>query len=267
MMEEDHDKILSLLARFFATSAIGEGLCLVGGSRYRYLDGSGRSSRDLDYHVGRGDPLTRAEAIGKFLTERAIPEVRRLVGYDGRVSRENHPGAEPLATMALIRVAFWRHEPTKRRIETSVDLIQLPLADPPEPRLVDGRVYLTISDADMIEAKLIALLNRVFIAPRDLFDIHQFQGALSVDTATRLDRKLAGLGLDEAKVRRQWSRLRRQERYLAKALDDLLETGVDQEVAEGLRRAGGGSAMYTRVAERLEEIINRLQKDHVGEGA
>jgi uncharacterized protein YbjT (DUF2867 family) len=44
------DRLMRIIARVVATSPAGVGLHLIGGFRYRLLDGSQRFSVDIDYH-------------------------------------------------------------------------------------------------------------------------------------------------------------------------------------------------------------------------
>jgi hypothetical protein len=58
------ERIQMLAAKVLATHAAGRGLCLVGGFRYRMLDGSARASLDLDYHWD-GDLVSKQAEIAE----------------------------------------------------------------------------------------------------------------------------------------------------------------------------------------------------------
>ena len=55
-------------------------------------------------------------------------------------------------------------------------------------KTIAGTVFLTVSDADMIESKILACLNRPFFQVRDILDIFLFQDTLSHDTPVRLSK-------------------------------------------------------------------------------
>lgn len=65
---ETLEAIQQMAARLVATSPAGEGLRLVGGLRYRLLDGSCRSSLDIDYHWP-GDLRKRRDELLAFLEQ------------------------------------------------------------------------------------------------------------------------------------------------------------------------------------------------------
>ncbi len=44
------ERLQQMVARVVATNRPGRNLILIGGFRYRFLNGSGRMSRDIDYH-------------------------------------------------------------------------------------------------------------------------------------------------------------------------------------------------------------------------
>ena len=56
------ERIQVLAAKILATHAAGRGLCLVGGFRYRMLDGSARASVALNYHWDGNLANKQAEA-------------------------------------------------------------------------------------------------------------------------------------------------------------------------------------------------------------
>jgi len=72
--------------------------------------------------------------------------------------------------------------------------------DLPVVSTVAGTVYLTASDADMIEGKVIALLNRTFVEGRDIIDLFLFHDQLVADAAERLKAKFGSLHISPAAV-------------------------------------------------------------------
>ena len=94
---ETLERLEGLLARIVATHRPGQGLPLVGGFRFRLLNGSPRMSADVDYHWDGDLEEKRAEVAG--LLERAfLPRVEEEFGFAGRIVPAGGPevAASPL---------------------------------------------------------------------------------------------------------------------------------------------------------------------------
>ena len=65
----ESEAIQGLIVRTLATNPAGHRLCLIGGFRYRLLDGSARRSVDVDYHW-EGDLVAKQrEVIDRVIDE------------------------------------------------------------------------------------------------------------------------------------------------------------------------------------------------------
>src|SRR5450759_747355 len=151
------EEIQKLTARFLAINPAGHKLCLIGGFRYRLLNASCRTSRDIDYHW-EGDLASKQADIIELLRKKLLPEVKTRFGYDGAIHPATGPEADSPAA-CVIDMAFYHLGMAGHRIEVPVEITRIQCSDPPVVRTVGGTVFLTASDVDMIESKVVALFN------------------------------------------------------------------------------------------------------------
>lgn len=129
--------------------------------------------------------------------------------------------------------------------------------DPGMIRTAEGVVYPTPSDADLIEAKAIAVINRLHLAHRDLVDPFLFGGHFLPDSAQRLRAKLTASGIDPAQVQGRLEDPRRNRDYHARALQKIIDDQLDSPVAANLTAAGGGETVVRAALENLERSLGR----------
>jgi len=239
-----------MAAAMVATHPAGSGLCLVGGFRYRLLDRAARRSVDLDYHWS-GDLDTKQRELADLFSRRLLPDVRRRFGLDGSV-RAN-PIESPAA--AVIELAFWSIGTDLGRLEIPIDIIRLECLDPPTVRTADGILYRTASNADMLEAKVLAVMGRTFLEHRDLVDIFLFASHAAPDAAERLARKLGSLRISAETIARRLADLRSQDARHVAAVDHVIREQLDDEAAESLRLAGGGGLVVSTVSLLLTQLL------------
>jgi hypothetical protein len=247
------ERIQALAAKTLATQPAGHQLHLIGGFRYRRLDGSCRASVDIDYHW-EGDLDKKQAEIVEVLRKRFLPEVKRQFGYDGDIHAAIGPDAESPA-VRIVKMAFYRWAEAGSRVEIPLEITHIPRLDPPVVRTVGGTVVLTVSDADMIESKVLALLNRTFTQARDIVDIFLFQDSLRPDAPGRLSHKFGVLSLSPAEVRRRLSRLRGSASVHVREIERVLQTQVDPTVAANLRVAGGAAMIWEQVMGLLSDRL------------
>lgn len=252
------ETIQRLVTQRIAISPPGEGLSLVGGIRYRLLDGSCRASVDIDYHW-EGDLETKRNEILDLLQKKLLPEVKRRLHYDGSVSPLEGPGEDgPLVKTATL--ALFRRDRAASRVEIPIDVTRISCLDPPVVRTVAGTVYLTASDADMVESKALALLQRVFTEARDFLDLFLFQSAIPPDAARRLHAKLSTLSASGEQTADRLERLRRTLDVHARSVDRIIEAQVDPAAAANLRRAGGGATICDSVLRVLARLLTETDR-------
>ncbi len=258
MPSESSDKserIQRLVAALVATHPAGIGLRVVGGFRYRLLNGGPRRSVDIDYHWD-GDLAAKQQELITLFERRLLPDVRRQFGLDGRVAVAARPGDESVA-VATVELAFWKLGSDLGRIEIPIDVIRIECLDPPAARTADGVVYRTASDADMIESKVISTLMRTFLEHRDLIDLHLFASHLPNDAADRVKAKLARLNADASQLGRRLADLAGGADRHARALDAVIRDQLDPAAATTLADCGGGRAVLEHVRGLLARLLGR----------
>jgi hypothetical protein len=235
---EETDRLMRIVARAVATSPAGVNLLLIGGFRYRLLDNSHRFSVDIDYHWAGDLDAKQRELLG--LCRRVIlGQVRRELGYEGSASLRAGPDADaPSARFVDLR--FWRSE---TRIEIPLEITRIVCLDAPTIRTAGGTVHATPSDADLIESKVIAVLNRIFLQHRDLVDVFLYGDTLRPDSPARLRTKLARLPLEADVATKRLRDLEDHREYHAHAIQKVIDEQMDPIVAQQINVGGGGGAV------------------------
>jgi len=255
---ETIERIQRLAATVLATHAAGRGLRLVGGFRYRLLNESARVSNDIDYHW-EGDLQKKQLEVVEVFRTKLLPEVKRQLGYDGDVRSATGPDAEsPVAR--TVGLAFYRAAEPGSRIEIPVDIINVACLDKPTVRTVEGTVFLTVSDADMIESKVLACLARSFLQVRDILDIFLFQDALRPDSPRRLSHKLGKLALRPTEAVERLRKLVSNRAVHVQGIELLLDEQVQPAVADNLRAAGGAEMIWEAVMQLLNDILAKTEE-------
>ena len=239
------EEIQRMVVKLIATSPAGEKLCLIGGFRYRFLDGSGRTSMDIDYHLD-GDLDSKQREVIALLTRKLLPEVETRFGYDGNVQAATGPEADS-PFVRIVLTALYRAEVPGSRIEIPVEITSVPCADRPVVRTAEGTVYLTVSDADMVESKIIALFSRLVVQERDMVDIFLFRSSLVPDYRARLEEKFGRIHLDPDRVKGRRDKILSSRRYHVRAIDRILLEQVDESTAASIDAAGGGGLVFDEV--------------------
>jgi len=121
-------------------------------------------------------------------------------------------------------------------------------------------VFLTVSDADMIESKILACLDRPFFQVRDVLDIFLFQDALKPDSPVRLSQKLSERALTPAKAIERLDRLAKNQTVHVRGIEQLLDEQVNPPVTANLRAAGGAAMIWDFVMRLLYEILTNAME-------
>jgi len=239
------DSIQQVIARLVAISSAGHNLLLIGGFRYRFIDQSVRTSRDIDYHWS-GDLDKKQQELVTLFRKRLLPSIRRQLGYEGRADPATGPDAESPA-VRTVALSFWKSDVEFSRVEIPIEITRVARADPAEVRTVDGIIYPTLSDADLIESKIIAVFGRRIMEHRDLVDIFLFAGKLALDSPERLKHKLEALTVARENVRQRLDDLQTHAAYHTKAIQAIVDSQLDREAAENINAAGGAKMILKRV--------------------
>lgn len=243
------DEVQERIVRLVATSPAGHNLLLIGGFRYRFLDRSARTSRDIDYHWA-GDLEEKQKELRTLLERRLLPSLKRDLDYDGQVELQHGPAADSPAVKAVI-VALWKTSVPHSRVEIPVEITRVPNLDRTEIRTVHGAIYPTLSDADQIESKVVAVFARRVLQYRDIVDIFLFAGQLMPESRERLAGKFASVGITRDDVALRLDDLDRHAAHHAKQVQMILDTQLDREAVGNLNAAGGGRLVLEKVLATL----------------
>jgi Nucleotidyl transferase AbiEii toxin, Type IV TA system len=246
---EETDRLQRAIARLVATSPAGVNLLLIGGFRYRLLDNSQRFSVDIDYHWG-GDLEAKQGELLRLCRRLILSQVRRELGYEGSASIRTGPDADS-PSAKFIDLRFWKSD---MHIEIPLEITRIVCLDPPTIRTAAGTVHATLSDADLIESKVIAVLNRLFLQHRDLVDIFLYRDNLLPDSPARLKGKLASLQLGPETIAARINDLRRHPEYHAVAIQKVIDEQMQATVAEQMNSAGGGRTVLESVLSVLLRV-------------
>lgn len=252
------EEIQRLAAGVIAINPAGHKLCLIGGSRYRFLSRSCRASLDIDYHWD-GDLEVKQTEIMELLRAKLLPEVKRRFDLDGDVRKATGPNADS-SCVKMVTMAFYRTGKAGERIELPVEITSIPCMDAPVVRTVAGIVYLTASDADMIESKVIALFNRPFLAERDIVDLFLFQDGFVHDSARRLKAKFTGLHMSPESVSGRCGRMLVNRSVHMRAVEEIIANQIDEAVAANLKISGGGGMIFDNVVAMLKDKLTIVEK-------
>ncbi|HEY5913532.1 MAG TPA: nucleotidyl transferase AbiEii/AbiGii toxin family protein [Verrucomicrobiae bacterium] len=229
------DTLQRVVANLIARSPAGVNLLLIGGFRYRLLDNSQRFSVDIDYHWG-GDLEAKQQELLSLCRRVILGQVRRELRYDGSASTRMGPDADS-PNAKFIDLRFWRGD---MHVEIPVELTQIVCLDPPTIRTAGGTVHATPSDTDLIESKIIAVLNRLFLQHRDLVDVFLYGDKLQPDSSARLDEKLLKMQLLPEIVARRLKDLRENRDYHGTAIQRVIDEQMETSVAQQINAGGGG---------------------------
>ena len=208
------------------------------GFRYRLLDNSHRFSVDIDYHWA-GDLDAKQRELLRLCRRVMLGQVRRELGYE--VSASFRTGSDTNAPSArFIDLRFWKSE---TRIEIPLEITRIICLDAPTIRTAGGTVHATPSEADLIESKVLAVLNRNLPQHRDLVDVFLYGDRLRPDSPARLKTKLARLQLESDAVTRRLRDLEEHREYHAHAIQKVIDEQMDPSVAQQIDAGGGGNAV------------------------
>ena len=235
---QETDRLQRVVARLIATSPAGVNLLLIGGFRYRLLDNSHRFSVEIDYHWG-GDLGAKQRELLALCRRVILGQVRRELGCEGSSSvRLGSDADSPNAKFVDLR--FWKGDV---HVEIPLEVTRILCLDAPTIRTASGTVHPTPSDADLIESKVIAVLNRLILQHRDLLDIFLYGDKLRPDSPARLRQKLAKMELHRETVIRRLEDLQKNGEYHAAAVQKVIDEQVESTVAQQLNSGGGGRAV------------------------
>jgi hypothetical protein len=149
-----------------------------------------------------------------------------------------------------VDLRFWKGT---THIEVPLEVTQIVCLDPSIIRTAGGTVHPTPSDADLIESKVIAVLNRIFLQYRDLVDIFLYGDKLRPDSPSRLKQKLAKMELRPEMVAKRLKDLQENREYHATAIQKVIDQQMEPPVAQQMNSGGGGRAI-------LDSALNLILK-------
>ncbi|MFH0983246.1 MAG: hypothetical protein V2A79_17135 [Planctomycetota bacterium] len=247
------EAIQKMAVELLAKSPAGEGMCLIGGFRYRLLDASCRRSVDLDYHWPGDLDKKQAELVALF-RKKLLPLIRDRLGYDGSVSAAAGPEADS-AFVKTVEIAVWQADGPLGRVTVPLDITRILCTDKPVVRTVDGVVYLSASDADMVESKVVALFARAHLAERDLVDIFLFQDKFVPDSVRRVREKLLKAAVMEDAVSRALGKMAADRAVHVRNINGIVSGQLEPQAAAHIRKAGGAGMIFDQGMDLLEKRL------------
>jgi hypothetical protein len=236
------ERLQRLIAQTIARES-GEKLLLIGGFRYRLLDKSIRQSIDIDYHCsGYSEKLK--ESLLSLFKRRLFPEVKRELQMECSVDDKS----ELFITLEL---SFYNQ---RERIEIPVDIVTIPCLDAPETRTVGGTIYLTASDADMVESKIIALMSRVCFQIRDILDLYLFRSFLLPESMDRVQKKMSAIGLGKDHLDTVINDLQKHRAFHVRNLDKVIDERIDTTMRPIIRMNNGVDSILDFAIETLRKL-------------
>jgi hypothetical protein len=242
-----------MTARIVATNPAGRSLLLIGGFRYRLLDRSARVSMDVDYHW-EGDLAQKQADLLRLCRRILLPQARRELGYDGTAGLPTGPDAES-PSARFVELRFWKLPVGGSQIILPLEITRIACLDPATIRTAEGIVYPTPSDLDLIEAKVIAVLNRSFIAHRDLMDVFLYGDRLTADSPKRLGEKLKKLQIDAGPVRKRLNDLEQNVEYHSRSVQDVIDNQLEPVPAAQINAGGGGRTVFDRALQLIQANV------------
>lgn len=236
------ERIQRLIAQTIAREC-SEQLLLIGGFRYRLLDKSVRQSAGIDYHCP-GHTETIKDSLVSLFQRRLFPEVKREL----RMDCSCYDKSEVVITLEL---SFYNQ---KERIEIPVDIVTIPCLDSPETRTVAGTIYLTASDADMVESKIISLMSRSYFQIRDVVDLYLFKNYLLPESMDRVKRKMSSCGLNREHADKLTKDLQNNRAYYIRNLEKVIDERIDKNMASLIRMNNGVNSILDYTLEVLRKL-------------
>jgi len=256
-MENSTRKVIEELqrtvVRMIATGPAGQGLSLIGGVRFRLLDKSPRMSMDVDYHW-EGTLEDKQREVVAFLKKRVLPEVRRKFGYEGTAAPATGPAADSIF-VKVIDQDFYKTNVPDSRIEIPLDITRIECLDKPIVRTQGGVVYLTVSDTDMIESKVLALINRTYVEARDMVDVFLFENFLAPQSMERMREKLTRLSVSRENIAERVEAIARTREVHLRNMREIITSQLDAETTSRLDEGGSAEAMWDRVIKILQALV------------
>lgn len=247
-------KIQQFIVRLLATNPAGNNLCMIGGFRYQFLNESARSSQDIDYHW-EGDFEQKQKELISLFRRKLLPEVMKRYGYEGTVFPASALDDDS-PFVKIVKTAFFQSHVADSRIEIPVEITRIVRLDEPIVRTVDGVVYLSVSDADMIESKVICLFNRLWIEGRDFVDVFLFQNQFVPDAAQRIRMKFAKLGIKAQHVASGFRKIIENREGHVRDIRAIIDEQVEPHVAANIAAGGGAAMIFDSVIEILRARLN-----------
>lgn len=247
------EEIQKLIVKTIAANRIGVNLSLIGGFRFRLLDNSPRLSIDIDYHWP-GDLHEKQRELLHVFQNKLLSLIKQKTGYSGSASEKTGPEADSPVNR-ILEIAFFKEETPYSRIETCIDITRIERLDDPIAQTLEGVVILTLSDADMIESKIISLFNRIYIQERDIVDIFLFKEKFRNDSSKRISEKMARISMDRDLVKKRFNKIIGDRDYHIRNINTIIDEQFDFAAAENLRIGGAAAIVFDLVANILQGIL------------
>ena len=158
-----------------------------------------------------------------------------------------------------INLAFFIKDFAYSRIELPVDITSIEVLDAPEARTINQVVCMTRSDYDIIESKVIALVDSTFIRDRDIVDIFLFESLLPKDSPDRIAKKLKNMSLRASTVSERIHKMIQLRDVRIKSIQRIIDEQLERVQAETIAEGGGAAMVFDRVLKVITERLKLLK--------
>ncbi len=250
------ESIQKLIVTFLARHSSGYKLYLIGGFRFRFIDESCRFSRDIDYYW-EGDLVEKQTGLIAVLNKDVIPEVSRQFAYTGQARAAIGPDSES-EVVKTIDLAFWKEGEAGSRIEIPVDIMKFACLEKPIARTRHGVIVATPADNDLVEGKVVALLNRWPLQERDFIDLFLFEKMLTKLSGPNIKQKLSQYNFDSSRIKQKLELISQSSDIHKRAIDTIISQQLEPQSAAQLIEAGGGAFIFEQTLKIIKKLLSEV---------
>ncbi len=242
----DFQNIQKIFISSFAVSTVSVGMYLIGGLKFYLLNNSPRLSNDIDFHYEK-DLAIKKNELKAFILNSFLPMMKRDHNITGHIL-PNHPEEESI-NLKVIHIFLTQEDKTS--FDLPIEITKIICFDKKNIETFNGKIIGVVSNADLIESKVIAFFSRYYFQARDLVDIWLFKNMFLKDSGKRIFKKLNLLSIDNKTIKNKITDLKNNKTYHTKQIKEVFLTQTSEQINSQIENAGGFNVV-------LDQIINIL---------